>query len=177
MPVAGGVARGSLPGGGSGQRRGSCDHGADRPAVFGAALLWLAPRMPAWFATQVDLVNRKRVPAANAASGAGGDLSTCTRAKRQAHKIYPYLLGGLVIERVNQVIRCGARTLLTSRWQGLRLPGGLMDWVSRAVLACDSRTPSAPILCRGARESACALRQARDLQYRPGESVHQRRLS
>src|SRR5205085_1772381 len=43
MPLAGGVARGGLPQAGRGQRRGSCDHGADRSAVSGPALLRLAP--------------------------------------------------------------------------------------------------------------------------------------
>ena len=39
MPVAGGVALFGLPEVGRGQRRGSRDHGADRPAVSGSALL------------------------------------------------------------------------------------------------------------------------------------------
>src|SRR5512133_2973427 len=45
MPVAGGVALGGLPQAGRGQRRGSRDHGADRPAVSGSALLRLAPHV------------------------------------------------------------------------------------------------------------------------------------
>src|SRR5215469_17787303 len=42
MPVAGSVARVGLPEAGRGQCRGSGNHGADRPAVPGAALLRLA---------------------------------------------------------------------------------------------------------------------------------------
>src|SRR5262249_58411491 len=43
MPVAGSAALVSLPEAGRDQRGRSCDHGADRSAVPGAALLWLAP--------------------------------------------------------------------------------------------------------------------------------------
>src|SRR6202011_3846984 len=75
MPVAGGVARGSLPQTGRGQRGGSCDNGADRSAVSGPTLLWLAP--------DGGMVGDPRAcgqsqtgPAPDAAGGAGGDLST-----------------------------------------------------------------------------------------------------
>src|SRR5438477_4326311 len=43
MPVAGAAPLVSVSQAGGGQRRGSCDYGADRPAVSGPALLWLAP--------------------------------------------------------------------------------------------------------------------------------------
>src|SRR5882757_2240518 len=43
MPVAGAAPLVSVPQAGGGQRRGSCDYGADRSALSGPALLWLAP--------------------------------------------------------------------------------------------------------------------------------------
>src|SRR5438270_4410832 len=43
MPVAGAAPPVSLPQPGGGQRRGSCDYGAGRSALSGAALLWLTP--------------------------------------------------------------------------------------------------------------------------------------
>src|SRR5256885_15473430 len=43
MPVAGIVSLISVPQAGRGRRGGSCDYGADRSALSGAALLWLAP--------------------------------------------------------------------------------------------------------------------------------------
>src|SRR6516165_4612661 len=43
MPVAGAAPLISVSQAGSGQRRGSCDYGADRSALPGPALLWLAP--------------------------------------------------------------------------------------------------------------------------------------
>jgi putative transposase len=50
-----------------------------------------------------------------------------------AHKIYPYLLGGLAIERVNQVW-CSDVTYIPMTKAFLYLVV-IMDWVSRAVLA------------------------------------------
>src|SRR2546421_12770107 len=43
MPVAGGAPLVSVPQAGGGRRRGSCDYGADRSALSGPALVWLAP--------------------------------------------------------------------------------------------------------------------------------------
>ncbi len=69
-------------------------------------------RMAAWLATQGHVANRKRVQRLMRLSG--GDLpATNTSKAAAAHKVYPYLLGGIAIERVNQ---CGARTSPTSRW-------------------------------------------------------------
>src|SRR5439155_18900006 len=103
MPVAGGVTRGGLPGGGSGQRRRSYDHGSDRPAVSGAALLWLAPN-DGVVGTQGHLVNRKPVRRLMRLLGLVAIYQRPHTSKPAvAHKVYPYLLGGLAIERVNQV--------------------------------------------------------------------------
>src|SRR5947209_18862606 len=43
MPVAGGAPLVRVPQAGGGRRRGACDYGADRSALSGPALLWLAP--------------------------------------------------------------------------------------------------------------------------------------
>jgi putative transposase len=50
-----------------------------------------------------------------------------------AHKLYPYLLGGLAIERVNQVW-CSDVTYIPMA-KGFFYLVVVMDWVSRAVLA------------------------------------------
>src|SRR5690348_694311 len=50
-----------------------------------------------------------------------------------AHKIYPYLLAGLAIERVNQVW-CSDVTYIAMA-KGFLYLVVIMDWVSRAVLA------------------------------------------
>ena len=50
-----------------------------------------------------------------------------------AHKVYPYLLGGIAIERVNQVW-CADVTYIPMA-KGFLYLVAIMDWVSRAVLA------------------------------------------
>jgi putative transposase len=71
-------------------------------------------RMAAWLATQGHVVNRKRVQRLRRLAGLVAIYQRPNTSKPAvAHKIYPYLLGGVLIERVN---RSGARTSPTSRW-------------------------------------------------------------
>ena len=61
-------------------------------------------RMAAWLATQGHVVNRKRVQRLMRLAGLVAIYQRPNTSKPAvAHKIYPYLLGGLSIERVNQV--------------------------------------------------------------------------
>ncbi len=61
-------------------------------------------RMAAWLATQGHLVNRKRVRRLMRLMGLVAIYQRPNTSKAAAaHKVYPYLLGGLTIERVNQV--------------------------------------------------------------------------
>src|SRR5712672_336212 len=60
-------------------------------------------RMAAWLATQGHLVNRKRVRRLMRLIGLVAILQRPNTSKpAAAHKVYPYLLGGIAIERVNQ---------------------------------------------------------------------------
>ena len=98
-----------------------------------------------------------------------------TTQQAPGHKVYPYLLRGLTIERANQV---WARTSPTSRWPRLRLPGA-RSWTGPAAECSSHRvsiTHGHRLLRRGARGGARAVRAARDLQHRPGQPVHQRRV-
>ena len=133
-------------------------------------------RMAAWLATQGHVVNRKRVQRLMRLTGLVAIYQRPNTSKPAvAHKIYPYLLGGISIERVNQVWCADVTYIPMAR--GFLYLVVIMDWVSRAVLAWRlSNTLGAEILRRGARGSALAARPARDLQYRPGEPIHQRRL-
>jgi putative transposase len=71
-------------------------------------------RMAAWLATQGHVVNRKRVQRLMRRVGLVAIYQRPNTSKAAAaHKIYPYLLGGISIE---WVIRSGARTSPTSRW-------------------------------------------------------------
>ena len=60
-----------------------------------------ARRMTAWLATQGHVVNRKRVRRLMGLVAIYQRPNTSKAAA--AHKVYPYLLGGIAIERVNQV--------------------------------------------------------------------------
>ena len=66
-------------------------------------------RRAAWLATQGHVVNRKRVQRLMRLLGLVAIYQRPNTSKpAEAHKIYPYLLGGIAIERS---IRSGARTL------------------------------------------------------------------
>ena len=79
-------------------------------------------RMAAWLATQGHVVNRKRVRRLMRLAGLVAIYQRPNTSKPAvAHKIYPYLLGGISIERVNQSLPrrkpgSGARTSPTFRW-------------------------------------------------------------
>jgi len=91
-------------------------------------------RMAAWLATQGHLVNRKRVRRLMRHMGLVAIYQRPNTSKAAtAHKIYPYLLGGIAIERVNQVW-CSDVTYIPMA-KGFLYVVVIMDWVSRAVLA------------------------------------------
>jgi putative transposase len=87
--------------------------------------------MSAWLATQGHLVNRKRVQRLMRLAAIYQRPNTSKPAA--AHKIYPYLVNGLAIERVNQVW-CSDVTCIPMA-KGFLYLVVIMDWVSRAVLA------------------------------------------
>jgi putative transposase len=91
-------------------------------------------RMAAWLATQGHVVNRKRVQRLMRLLGLTAIYQRPNTSKpAAAHKIYPYLLGGLAIERVNQVWCADVTYIPMAR--GFLYLVVIMDWVSRAVLA------------------------------------------
>jgi putative transposase len=91
-------------------------------------------RMAAWLATQGHLVNRKRVRHLMRLMGLVAIYQRPNTSKAAtAHKIYRYLLGGIAIERVNQVW-CSDVTYIPMA-KGFLYLVVIMDWVSRAVLA------------------------------------------
>jgi putative transposase len=91
-------------------------------------------RMAAWLVTQGHAVNRKRVQRLMRLAGLVAIYQRPNTSKpAPAHKIYPYLLGGLAIERVNQVWCADVTYIPMAR--GFLYLVVIMDWVSRAVLA------------------------------------------
>jgi putative transposase len=91
-------------------------------------------RMAAWLATQGHVVNRKRVRRLMRLAGLVAIYQRPNTSKpAPAHQIYPYLLGSISIERVNQVW-CADVTYIPMA-KGFLYLVVIMDWVSRAVLA------------------------------------------
>jgi putative transposase len=91
-------------------------------------------RMTAWLQTQGHMVNRKRVQRLMRLMGIEA-IYQRQRTSRPApdHRIFPYLLRGLVIERVNQV--WAADICYIPMAHGFLYLVAVMDWVSRYVLA------------------------------------------
>jgi putative transposase len=91
-------------------------------------------RMVAWLATQGHVANRKRVRRLMRLAGLVAIYQRPNTSKpAPAHKIYPYLLGSISIERVNQVW-CADVTYIPMA-KGFLYLVVIMDWMSRAVLA------------------------------------------
>ena len=91
-------------------------------------------RMAAWLQTQGHGVNRKRVQRLMQRMGLAA-IYQRPRTSRPApeHRIYPYLLRGLSIERVDQVWAADITYIPMAR--GFLYLVAVMDWVSRYVLA------------------------------------------
>jgi putative transposase len=114
-------------------------------------------RMAAWLATQGHVVNRKRVQRLMRFAGLVAIYQRPNTSKPAvAHKIYPYLLGRLSIERVNQVW-CADVTYIPMA-KGFLYLVVIMDWVSRAGVAAVEYARRG-VLCRGTRGSALPIRQ------------------
>jgi putative transposase len=112
-------------------------------------------RMAAWLATQGHVVNRKRVRRLMRLMGLVAIYQRPNTSKAAAaHKVYPYLLGGIAIERVNQVW-CSDVTYIPMA-KGFLYLVVIMDWVSRAVLAWRLSNTLGADFCLEALEEALA---------------------
>jgi putative transposase len=112
-------------------------------------------RMAAWLATQGHVVNRKRVRRLMRLLGLVAIYPRPNTSKpAAAHKIYPYLLGGIAIERVNQVW-CSDVTYIPMA-KGFLYLVVIMDWVSRTVLAWRLSNTLGADFCVDALEEALA---------------------
>ena len=91
-------------------------------------------RMTVWLRTQGHLVNRKRVRRLMRTMGLEAIYRKPNTSKpAPGHRIYPYLLKGVTVDRVNQVWAADITYLPMSR--GFLYLVAIMDWHSRYVLA------------------------------------------
>ena len=91
-------------------------------------------RMTAWLRTRGHQVNRKRVRRLMRAMGLEAIYRKPNTSKpAPEHRIYPYLLKGVAVDRVNQVWAADITYLPMSR--GFLYLVAIMDWHSRYVLA------------------------------------------
>jgi len=112
-------------------------------------------RMTAWLATQGHVVNRKRVQRLMRLMALVAIYQRPNTSKAAAaHKVYPYLLGGMAIERVNQVW-CSDVTYIPMA-KGFLYLVVIMDWVSRTVLAWRLSNTLGAEFCVEALEEALA---------------------
>ena len=112
-------------------------------------------RMTAWLATQGHTVNRKRVQRLMRLMGLVAIYQRPNTSKpAPENKVYPYLLGGLSIARVNQVW-CTDITYIPMA-KGFLYLVVVMDWLSRAVLAWRLSNTLGADFCVEALEEALA---------------------
>src|SRR5438876_3509542 len=131
-------------------------------------------RMAAWLATQGHLVNRKRVQRLMRLLGLVAIYQRPNTSKpAAAHKVYPYLLGGIAIERVNQVW-CSDVTYIPMA-KGFLYLVVIMDWASRAVLAWRLSNTLGAEFCVDALEEALS-QHGRPEIFNTDQSLPQRRL-
>jgi putative transposase len=112
-------------------------------------------RMAAWLARQGHAVNRKRVQRLMRLMGLVAIYQRPNTSKpAPANKLFPYLLGGLRIERANQVW-CADITYIPMP-KGFLYLVAIMDWHSRAVLAWQLSNTLGADFCVEALEEALA---------------------
>src|SRR5438128_4922318 len=130
-------------------------------------------RMAAWLATQGHVVNRKRVQRLMRLLGLVAVYQRPNTSKAAAaHTTYPYLLGGLSIERINQVW-CADVTYIPMA-KGFLYLVAVMDWHSRAVLAWRLSTTLGAGFCIGAPQEPLS-RYGRPGPLHPPQSLPPRR--
>ena len=129
-------------------------------------------QMTRWLRRQEIWVSRKRVRRLMRRLGLQAIFQRPrTSQPHPEHRIYPYLLRDLAIMQPNKVWFSDvtyiplARLSLPGRGHGLGEPEGLsLEAVKHARLK---------LLCRSLTRGARPLRVPRDLQYRPGQPIHE----
>jgi putative transposase len=115
-------------------------------------------KMKEWLATQGHAVNRKRISRLMALMGLAAVYPKPRLSQPgEGHKIYPYLLRGVSVERVNQVWSTDITYIRMA--QGFVYLVAVMDWYSRFVLSWALSLTMELDFCVEALK--CALRRGR----------------
>ena len=113
-------------------------------------------RMTAWLEVQGHAVNRKRVQRLMRLMGLEAIYQRPRTSQPAAeNRVFPYLLRGLAIERVNQVWAADITYIPMAR--GFLYLVAIMDWVSRFVLAWRLSNTLDAAFCVEALEAALAI--------------------
>ena len=133
-------------------------------------------RMVAILRSEGQPINRKRVQRLMRLMGiAALGPKPRTSKPTPGHKIYPYLLRDLIIDRPNQV--WAADITYIPIGEGFLYLVAIIDWASRAVLSWRLSNTMDTSFCLDALEDALTrFGRAGDLQHRPGFTVYKRGL-
>src|SRR5260370_33519240 len=115
-------------------------------------------KMSKWLVSEGHAVNRKRVARLLALMGLEAVYPRPKLSQPgEGHRIYPYLLRGTSVERVNQVVGCDITYIRMAR--GFLYLVAVMDWFSRFVLSWSLSLPMEVAFCIEALQRA--LRRGR----------------
>ena len=130
-------------------------------------------QMTRWLRRQETWVSRKRVRRLMRRLGLQAIFQRPrTSQPHPEHRIYPYLLRHLAITRPNQVWCSDVTYIPLAR--GFLYLVAVMDWASRKVLAWRlSNTLDSSFCVEALHEALDRYGSPRDLQYRPGQPIHE----
>ena len=141
--------------GGARERREPQVDACDRRAVPQATVLWLAPDERLAFRARV-VVNEKRVARLMRVMGLQASVpGPHTSRRHPEHRVYPYLLRDLEVQRPNQVW-CSDITYVPMR-RGFLYLVVVMDWYSRYVLAWELSNTLEVVFCVEALQRALGM--------------------
>ena len=128
-------------------------------------------RMTVWLNEQGEEVNRKRVQRLMRVMG----LEAIYPKPRlslagKGHRVYPYLLRGVTVERGDQV--WSADITYVPMPSGFMYLAAMIDWYSRYVVAWRLSNTLDGSFCLEMLDEALRAREAGGVQHRPGGAVH-----
>ena len=128
-------------------------------------------RMTAWLIEHGEEVNRKRVQRLMRVMGLEAiDPKPRLSLAGRGHKVYPYLLRGVKVERPDQV--WSADITYVPMTSGFMYLAAVIDWFSRYVVAWRLSNTLDGSFCLEMLEETLMGGQARGFQHRPGGAVH-----